>query len=264
MYMTVGVAIQRSLLQPVEITIQMNPRPGRDVGTDNFVCMTYVGNLFLGDIPPWDTDYVIACKHHVRDFDTRRCEESIVPADRKSSLFVFYYSVPSAYPTWILAQFGQSPLGRVGSYSALIQFDAFALIKVANESVLILGTLHPICVSTSFGLEFQESVNIFSRETTITRLRIVLCHLIFIYLVHLHNFVSFLHSQTNLVQNPRSLVPFRQPFRACRPWFDSPLWQRSDMALPLRRWDRSSLLSLLLLLPISFCTINCLTNSERY
>ena len=42
------------------------------------------------------------------------------------------------------------------------------------------------------------------------------------------------------------------------------LAQKDVMAYAVAALERSSLLSLLLLLPISFCTIKCLTNSKHY
>ena len=102
------------------------------------------------------------------------------------------------------AEFGQTPLCRAGAYSVFIQLDDFAIIEISNVSVLVLGALNPTWVSTSFSLLFQEGVDVFGEETTVTRLWIVLCHLVLVFLAHLHKLVAFLHGQSNLIQYPLS------------------------------------------------------------
>ena len=60
----------RSLLQSVKIAVEVDSRPGRDVGADNLIRVLYTRNPFLGDKLPRGPDYCFTGEHQVRHLDT--------------------------------------------------------------------------------------------------------------------------------------------------------------------------------------------------
>jgi len=63
------VAIDRILLQSVEIPIQMNSHPRVDVGVDNLIRMTQIWQMFFCCIFSRNPDDVIISKHEINHFD---------------------------------------------------------------------------------------------------------------------------------------------------------------------------------------------------
>ena len=75
-------------------------------------------------------------------------------------------------------------------------------MEIGDIAILVLRGSNPVHIYASVRLQFFKYIYILDKETTLTRLRIVLRDSVFVHLNNLNDHITLLHGQPNLVYDP--------------------------------------------------------------